>query len=108
MTDSQCQDKYVVHEFLRSGELPSAPCTADVLRANEVGGRDILCGKDGFWREPVKVWSNRAKRDIVVDVGQVVHRGELRSESLLIPYRSALFSPLSWICHSRIPHAIGL
>ena len=76
MTDSQCQDKYAVHELLRRGERPSAPCTPDVMRANEMEGRDIMCGDDGFWRECVKVWSNRARREIVVDAGQVVHRGE--------------------------------
>lgn len=74
MTDSKCQDKYVVHELLQPGELPSAPCTTRAMRDNEVKGRDIVCGEDGFWRECVKVWSNRARRDIVVDVGQVVHR----------------------------------
>ena len=76
MTDSQCQDKYAVHELLHPGEQPSAPCTSGTIRANEVGGRDIVCGEDGFWRECVKVWSNRARREIVVDAGQVVHRGE--------------------------------
>ncbi|KAF9652811.1 hypothetical protein BDM02DRAFT_3136795 [Thelephora ganbajun] len=74
MTDSQCQDKYVVHELLGPGEQPSAPCKPGSMRANEMGGRDIVCGDDGFWRECVKVWSHRAKREIVVDAGRVVHR----------------------------------
>lgn len=80
MTDSQCQDKYTVHELLHPGEQPSAPCTPGTLRANEVRGRDIVCGEDGFWRECVKVWSNRARKEIVVDAGQVVHRGKPHSE----------------------------
>ena len=100
MTDSKCQDKYVVHELLRPGEQPSAPCTVDAMRDNEAKGRDILCGEDGFWRECVRVWSNRARRDIVVDVGQVVHRGKPRFESLLIPYRSTLSSHMFRIRHS--------
>lgn len=74
MTDSKCQDKYVVHELLRPGQQPSALCTPRTMRDNELKGKDIICGEDGFWRECVKVWSNRAKRDIVVDAGQVVHR----------------------------------
>jgi ribonuclease Z len=85
MTDSKCQDKYVVHELLRPGEQPSAPCTTGEMRDNEVKGRDIVCGEDGFWRECVKAWSNRARRDIAVDAGQVVHRGKLYSEHLPIP-----------------------
>lgn len=76
MTDSICQDKYVIHELLRPGESPSALCTARAMRDNEVKGRDIVCGEDGFWRECVKVWSNHAQREIVVDAGQVVHRGK--------------------------------
>ena len=84
MTDSQCQDKYAVHELLSPGEQPSVPCTSGVMRNNEVEGRDILCGADGFWREFVKVWSNRARREIVVDAGQVVHRGEPHSERSLL------------------------
>lgn len=89
MTDSKCQDKYVVHELLRAGEQPSAPCVAHEMRENEVNGRDIVCGEDGFWRECVKVWSNRARRNIVVDVGQVVHRGKSRPENFLVPFCSA-------------------
>jgi len=79
MTDSQCQDKYTVHELLRHGEQPSAPCAPGAMRTNEAEGRDIVCGEDGFWRECVRVWSNRARRDIVVDAGQVVHRGKPHS-----------------------------
>lgn len=84
MTDSQCQDKYVVHELLRPGEQPSAPCTANEMRPNEAEGRDIVCGQDGFWRGCVEAWSNRARRNIVVDVGQVVHRGMPHSEESFI------------------------
>lgn len=80
MTDSQCQDKYAVHEFLRPGEQPSVPCTPGAMRANEVEGRNIVCGDDGFWRECVKVWSNRARREIVVDAGRVLHRGNPHSK----------------------------
>jgi hypothetical protein len=36
------------------GEQPSAPCTPGAMRANEVEGRDIVCGDDGFWRECVR------------------------------------------------------
>ena len=107
MTDSKCQDKYVVHELLRSGEQPSAPCLPHTMRENEVKGRDILCGEDGFWRECVQVWSNRARRNIVVDAGQVVHRGKPHSESSLIPFYSALSSSMFRIRHSRISHAMG-
>ena len=107
MTDSKCQDKYAVHELLRAGEQPSAPCTARTMRDDEVKGRDIVCGEDGFWRECVKVWSNRARRNIVVDVGQVVHRGKLYPENFLIPFRSAISSPMLRIRNSRIPHVMG-
>jgi len=55
MTDSQCQDKYAIHELLHRGEQPSAPCTPGAMRGNEVKGRDIVCGEDGFWRECVGV-----------------------------------------------------
>ena len=84
MTDSQCQDQYAVHELLHPGEQPSAPCTPGALRGNELKGRDIVRGDDGFWRECVKVWSNRARREIVVDAGQVVHRGKSRSEPICV------------------------
>jgi len=80
MTDSQCQDKYAVHELLHRGEQPSAPCTPGTMRGNELEGRDIVCGDDGFWRECVKVTTNYSKREVVVDAGKVVHRGEPHSE----------------------------
>ena len=107
MTDSQCQDKYAVHELLRPGQEPSASCTPGMIRGNEVEGRDIMCGDDGFWRECVKVWSNRARREIVVDAGQVVHRGELHVEYLLILYPSPLCSPMLRLCHPRVSHRMG-
>ena len=107
MTDSQCQDKYVVHELLRPGEQPSAPCVSGAMRANEMGGRDIVCGDDGFWRECVKMWSNRARREIVVDAGRVVHRGKSHSECSLVPHPSPLSSPMFRIHHSRISHSMG-
>jgi hypothetical protein len=107
MTDSQCQDKYVVHELLRPGESPSAPCASPAMRDNEVKGRDIVCGEDGFWRECAKVWSNRARRDIVVDAGQVIHRGKSYLDNLLGPCRSALSSSMFRIRHSRISHEMG-
>ena len=107
MTDSQCQDKYTVHELLRPGEQPSAPCIPGATRSNEVEGRDIVCGEDGFWRECVRVRSNRAKRDIVVDVGQVVHRGEPHFECSSIPRSSSLSSPMPRLRHPRISHRTG-
>lgn len=107
MTDSKCQDKYVVHELLRPGEQPSAPCLAPAMRDNEMKGRDILCGEDGFWRECVRVRSNRARRDIVVDVGQVIHRGKRYSESSLIAFCSVLSSPMFRIRYSRISYTLG-
>ena len=107
MTDSQCQDKYTVHELLHPGEQPSAPCIPGAMRANEVEGRDIVCGEDGFWRECVRVWSNRAKRDIVVDAGQVVHRGKPHSECLSISRSSSLSSPMLRLRHPRISHRMG-
>lgn len=79
MTDSQCQDKYAVHELLHRGEQPSAPCTPGAMRGNEVEGRDIVCGDDGFWRECVKVSTNRSRGEVVVDAGKVVHRGKPHS-----------------------------
>ena len=76
MTDSQCQDKYAVHELLHPGEQPSASCTPGAMRGNELEGRDIVRGGDGFWREFVKVSTNYSRREVVVDAGQVVHRGK--------------------------------
>lgn len=57
-----------MHELLHSDEKPF-PCDPKVLHENELPGRDIYCGEDGFWRAFEK------SEGFEIDAGPIQHRG---------------------------------
>ncbi|KAI0086020.1 beta-lactamase-like protein [Irpex rosettiformis] len=74
LTHTRSADRYCVNELLMPGGIPSA--SRDVpedWHSSEVGGRDILCSDDGFWREIVVQERDRST-PIVVSAGPIVHR----------------------------------
>ncbi|KAI0703480.1 beta-lactamase-like protein [Cytidiella melzeri] len=74
LTHTRSADRYCVHELLMPGETPSA--SGDVQEEwheSEVGGRDIPCGEDGFWREIV-VHERMGGTPVVINAGPIVHR----------------------------------
>lgn len=76
LTHTRSADRYCVHELLMPGETPSASATvANEWHYSELGGRDIPCDDDGFWRNIV-IQERRVGVPVVVNAGPIVHRGE--------------------------------
>ncbi|KAF8212492.1 beta-lactamase-like protein [Mycena galopus ATCC 62051] len=71
MTLTKTADKYVVHELLRTEDVPTS-CEPEVMHANEVEGKDIWASEDGFWKE--FALGRSAYGDILVDAGPILHR----------------------------------
>ncbi len=79
----QLNGRFAVHELLHSDDEPY-PSGPDDLHGNELVGRDIFCGEDGFWRGFEK------SDGFEIDAGPILHRGKrdvpyaIRSASELI------------------------
>ncbi|KAJ6513919.1 beta-lactamase-like protein [Mycena vitilis] len=71
MTLTRTAEKYVVHELLRTDDVPTS-CDLDVMHSSELEGRDIWCSEDGFWKG--FTLGRGALGDVVVDAGPILHR----------------------------------
>ncbi|KAG8909457.1 hypothetical protein FRC01_006930 [Tulasnella sp. 417] len=67
LTKSQLNGRYAVHELLHPNETPYT-CAQQELHGNELPGRDIYCGDDGFWRAFEK------SDGFDIDAGPIQHR----------------------------------
>ncbi|KAJ7684918.1 beta-lactamase-like protein [Mycena polygramma] len=71
MTLTRTAEKYVVHELLRTDDVPT-PCEPEVMHSSELEGRDIWCSEDGFWKG--FTLGRGVLGDVVVDAGPILHR----------------------------------
>ena len=90
ITSTQLGATYAVHELLLPSDKPIS-CELDEMHLNEVAGRDLVCGEDGFWRDITNEAHLPNGWDI--DVGEITHRGQ--SDSLHLPSGPTL------IAHAR-------
>ncbi|KAI0319104.1 beta-lactamase-like protein [Amylostereum chailletii] len=71
LTRTRTADAYVVHELLSPTDKIT-PCTPDARHSSEAPGRDLLCGKDGFWMNIATKRSGRSQ--VHVQAGPIIHR----------------------------------
>ncbi|KAL7414260.1 beta-lactamase-like protein [Mrakia frigida] len=107
LTSTQLGATYAVHELLLPGEALTS-CSVDDMHLNEVAGRDLAQGDDGFWRDILR--EAGSSNGWVVDVGEIAHRVSSFGYILTFPPTPRTFPPShleSLKIHNLHPSLLG-
>jgi hypothetical protein len=98
LTRTRTADCYAVHELLTPADQRT-PCNDEVLHENEGPGQDVLCDKDGFWRNFTEGRSVRGA--VYMCAGPLVHRGSVSRPLSGIIFQLTDRRPLHRLYHPR-------